>query len=48
LKVGLIESGGEDSYLTEPLMGEMAAEQGYSIHYRIATGSLKGKKIFFL
>lgn len=48
-RVGLIESDVENSYLAEGVLNnEMGEHQGYSVNYRIAIGSQKGKKVFAL
>jgi hypothetical protein len=45
---GLIERDAENSYLAAGRDNEMGDHQAYSINYRIAIGSQKGKKVFSL
>ena len=47
---GLIERDAENSYLAagDVANNEMSDHQAYSINYRIAIGSQKGKKVFSL
>lgn len=49
-RTGLIESDAENSYLAEGVLtsNEMNEHQGFSVNYRIAVGSQKGKKVFAL
>jgi hypothetical protein len=49
-RAGLIESDAETSYLADGTLtnDEMIEHQGYSVNYRIAVGSQKGKKVFAL